>query len=61
MLLRIGWMFIGTEILVALIFGFILWYSWSRSAMDRPTALKAISLYALGCALCILFGLLVPL
>ena len=61
MLLRIGWMFLGTEFLIALICGLVLWYFWSHSAMSRSTARKALGVYVLGCALCLLLALILPL
>ncbi len=60
-LLRIGWMFFGVELLIALSFGLVLWYFWTHSAVSRPTVLKAIGVYALGCVICLLVALLVPL
>jgi hypothetical protein len=61
MLLRIGWMFLGTELILALVCGFVLWYFWTHSAMSRSTAQKALGIYALGCIACLLLALFLPL
>lgn len=61
MLLHIGWMFLGAELIIALVCGSVFWYFWSHSAMSRSAAVKATAIYALGCALCLLLALLLPL
>jgi hypothetical protein len=61
MLLRIGWTFFGVEVCIALAFGFIFWYLWSHSAMNRGTARKALAGYALGSIVCLALSLLLPL
>lgn len=61
MLLRIGWMFFGVEVCIALAFGFVFWYLWSHSAMNRGAVRKALAAYMLGSIICLLLSLLLPL
>jgi len=61
MLLRIGWMFFGTELFIALVCGLVFWYFWSHSAMSRSAARYALLVYALGCVFCLFLSLFLPL
>lgn len=49
------------ESVFSIFFGMVFWHFWSRSAMKRPTAIRAIFIYASGCILFILLTLLLPL
>jgi hypothetical protein len=61
MLLQIGWAMLGIEFLMAAVFGYILWFVWSRSAMPRSTARAALFVYMIGSAACLLFSAFLPL
>ena len=61
MLLRIGWTMVGIECLLAIVFGYILWFVWSRSAMDRSVAKIALAVYVTGCIACLAFSIFLPL
>ncbi len=61
MLLQIAWAVFGIELLIAILFGVIFWYFWSNSAVSHITILKALLVYSLGCALCLLFAVTLPL
>ena len=60
-MLVIGWVLLALECLLALLFGYLFWHFWSRSAMKRAIALRAIIVYAVGCFFCLLLMLSLPL
>lgn len=61
MLLTIGWIFLGAESLAAIGFGLVLWRFWDHSGIDRAVTVRAAVVYAVGCILCILLALAIPL
>ena len=61
LLLRVAWSFFGVEVLLALGFALLFWYFWSRAGIQRKSAWKAISIYALGCIALLLIAISIPL
>jgi len=58
MLVDLGHIFLYIECALALICGIFFWYFWSHSLMHRPTVVKAVIIYTLGCLVCLAFSAL---
>ena len=60
-MLGLGWVVFVAELLLALFFGALFWHFWTRSAMSRSVAKRAIFIYAAGCIVFLLLTLFLPL
>lgn len=60
-MLGLGWVVFIAECLLSLFFGMMFWRFWTRSAMKRSVARRAIFVYALGCILFLFLTLFLPL
>jgi len=61
MALFVGWLAFVFESIVAAAFGVIFWRVWAHSAMSKATAKKALLIYAVFSAMCLLVTFFVPL
>jgi hypothetical protein len=61
MLLSTAWVFFITECAISIAAAFVFWHFWSQATIDRSVKLKAISVYAIGCLLCLALTLFLPL
>lgn len=61
MILFAAWLLFGVELAVSIAFGSIFWRAWSRSAMNRTTALTAIAIYAFCCVCCLMLSFFIQL
>ena len=60
-MLGLGWVVFVVEVLLSLAFGALFWHFWTRSAMERPVATRAILVYAFGCLVFLMLTLFLPL
>lgn len=60
-MIALGWMLLGVELFFSALSGFIFWHFWSHSAMTRGVAVRAITIYLLGCLACIMLTFFIPL
>ena len=60
-MLGLGWVVFVAELLLSLFFGALFWHFWTRSAMNRSVAKRAIFVYAAGCIVFLLLTLFLPL
>lgn len=56
-----GFVLLAIECVFSIFFGMVFWHFWSRSAMKRPTAIRATLIYVSGCILFLLLTFLLPL
>ena len=60
-MIGLGIVVLVIECVFSIFFGMVFWHFWSRSAMKRSTAIRAILMYASGCIIFLLLTLLLPL
>ncbi len=60
-MIGLGLILLGIECILSIFFGFIFWHFWSRSAMPRSTAVRAIIIYASGCTVFLLLTFFLPI
>lgn len=60
-MLQIGWIVLAIEFFLSILLSWIFWHFWTHSAMRRPVAVRAIIIYALGCAICLALTFFLPL
>ena len=61
MLLLIGWIVFALECALAVVSGFVLSRFWSQATIRSGVRVRAVIVYAIGCAVILGFSLLLPL